>query len=122
MKEHWLDYATTKYSAQHIQDTKQLVKLIVIFIPTPIYWALYGQQVCQFTNLLNNNFTLQITQHNYLNFELPALHHPVLSASPTVALELHRDLQKKKLYWHKNTRIIKVHSFSPIIIKLGQND
>ena len=28
----------------------------------------------------------------------------------------------KKLHWPKNILIIKIHNFSPIIIKLGQND
>ena len=42
---HWLDYAKDKYGSQLVQDTKQLFKLLIIFITTPVYWALYGQQV-----------------------------------------------------------------------------
>ena len=42
---HWLDHAKNKYSSQLIEDSKQFLRLLVIFIPTPIYWALYFQQV-----------------------------------------------------------------------------
>ena len=43
--DHWLDCAKNKYSPQLVEDTKQFLRLLVIFLPTPIYWALYGQQV-----------------------------------------------------------------------------
>ena len=43
--EHWLDHAKGKYSNQTIEDTKILLKILVMFIPLPIYWALFDQQV-----------------------------------------------------------------------------
>ena len=46
--EHWLDHAKGKYSAQLIADTKILLKLLVLFVPLPIYWALFDQQVSTF--------------------------------------------------------------------------
>ena len=37
--------AEGKYSAQLIADTKILLKLLVLYLPLPIYWALFDQQV-----------------------------------------------------------------------------
>ena len=37
--------AKGKYSAQLIADTKILLKLLVLYLPLPIYWALFDQQV-----------------------------------------------------------------------------
>ena len=43
--EHWLDHAKAKYSNQLIEDTKILLKVLVLYLPLPIYWALFDQQV-----------------------------------------------------------------------------
>jgi solute carrier family 15 oligopeptide transporter 1 len=40
-KEHWLDYAETKYSAQMINDVKAFCKVVFVFLPLPVFWALY---------------------------------------------------------------------------------
>ena len=40
--------AKEKYSAQLIADTKILLKLLVLYLPLPIYWALFDQQVSTF--------------------------------------------------------------------------
>jgi len=47
--EHWLDHAKGKYSAQLIADTKILLKLLVLYLPLPIYWALFDQQGSRWT-------------------------------------------------------------------------
>ena len=44
-KEHWLDYAKPKYENQLVEDTKILVRVLVLFIPIPIFWTLFDQQV-----------------------------------------------------------------------------
>ena len=48
-KEHWLDYADTKYSGSLIHDVKSFCKVIVVFLPLPIFWALYDQQGSRWT-------------------------------------------------------------------------
>lgn len=48
-KDHWLDYAETKYSSQMIFDVKAFYKIFVVFLPLPIFWALYDQQGSRWT-------------------------------------------------------------------------
>ncbi|KAG5683393.1 hypothetical protein PVAND_012678 [Polypedilum vanderplanki] len=43
-KNHWLDYAIIKYDQKLIDDTKQVLRILIIFSPMPIYWAVYMQQ------------------------------------------------------------------------------
>lgn len=43
-KEHWLDYADNKYTKEIKNDIKTLLRVIVVFLPLPIFWALYDQQ------------------------------------------------------------------------------
>ena len=43
--EHWLDHAKDKYTPQLIEDTKILLKVLVLYLPLPVYWALFDQQV-----------------------------------------------------------------------------
>lgn len=43
-KDHWLDYAIIKYDQQMIEDSKMVLKVLAVFIPMPIYWALHQQQ------------------------------------------------------------------------------
>ena len=42
---HWLDQEKERYPTQLVDDTKRLLKILVLFIPFPIYFALYMQQV-----------------------------------------------------------------------------
>lgn len=48
-KKHWLDYAETKYNKQMINDVKRFYKIFVVFLPLPIFWALYDQQGSRWT-------------------------------------------------------------------------
>lgn len=43
-KEHWLDYAEEKFGSMIVKDTKTVVNILVLFLPLPIYWAVYVQQ------------------------------------------------------------------------------
>lgn len=43
-KNHWLDYAEDRFDKQLIKDVKALVKILFVFLPLPIFWALYDQQ------------------------------------------------------------------------------
>merc|ERR1712241_153390 len=46
---HWLDHAKGKYSDQLIEDTKILLKVLVLYLPLPVYWALFDQQGSRWT-------------------------------------------------------------------------
>ncbi len=43
-KEHWLDYAEEKHSKKLISDVKAFCRVVVIYLPLPVFWALYDQQ------------------------------------------------------------------------------
>ena len=48
-KEHWLDYSIDKYSAQMITDVKAFCRVFLVFLPLPIFWALFDQQGSRWT-------------------------------------------------------------------------
>ena len=48
-KEHWLDYSIDKYNAQMISDVKAFCKVFLVFLPLPIFWALFDQQGSRWT-------------------------------------------------------------------------
>lgn len=47
---HWLDHASDKYDNKLIEEIKIMLKVLVLFLPVPIYWALYDQQVSKNLN------------------------------------------------------------------------
>jgi dipeptide/tripeptide permease len=40
-----LDYADDKYSKEEISGIKSTLKVLLIFVPVPVFWALFDQQV-----------------------------------------------------------------------------
>ena len=44
-RDHWLDHAKKKYESDFIQDIKDVMKVLLLFLPLPVFWALYDQQV-----------------------------------------------------------------------------
>lgn len=46
---HWLDYAEPKYGKTLVYDVKSLLKVLVLYIPLPIFWALFDQQGSRWT-------------------------------------------------------------------------
>ncbi|ESN91171.1 hypothetical protein HELRODRAFT_90377, partial [Helobdella robusta] len=55
-KNHWLDYAAPDYDQSFINDVKDVVKVAWLFIPLPVFWALFDQQ--------GSKWTLQAQQMN----------------------------------------------------------
>lgn len=53
---HLLDYAEPKYGKQMVYDIKCLLKILILYIPFPLFWALYDQQ--------SSRWTFQATQMN----------------------------------------------------------
>ncbi|KAK9298287.1 hypothetical protein QLX08_008303 [Tetragonisca angustula] len=48
-KMHWLDYANDEYDTSLIKDIKAALQVMILFIPLPIFWALFDQQGSRWT-------------------------------------------------------------------------
>ncbi|XP_017074940.1 peptide transporter family 1 isoform X3 [Drosophila eugracilis] len=48
-REHWLDYADVKYDRQLIDDVKVLMRVLFLYLPLPVFWALFDQQGSRWT-------------------------------------------------------------------------
>jgi len=55
-REHWLDYAVEDYGETFVADMKDVMRVLWLFLPLPIFWALFDQQ--------GSRWTLQATQMN----------------------------------------------------------
>ncbi|XP_031828402.1 peptide transporter family 1 isoform X2 [Nomia melanderi] len=55
-REHWLDHADDRYEKSMISDVKAALQVMKLFIPIPIFWALFDQQ--------GSRWTLQASQMN----------------------------------------------------------
>ncbi|RZF47986.1 hypothetical protein LSTR_LSTR002052 [Laodelphax striatellus] len=53
---HWLDYADDKFDRALIEDIKSVLRVLLLFIPLPFFWALFDQQ--------GSRWTFQATQMN----------------------------------------------------------
>jgi solute carrier family 15 oligopeptide transporter 1 len=45
-KDSFMDYGLKKYGKNFIDDVKALGNIVYMFLPFPIFWALFDQQVC----------------------------------------------------------------------------
>ncbi|XP_036318044.1 peptide transporter family 1 isoform X1 [Rhagoletis pomonella] len=48
-RKHWLDYAEPTSGQKMVADTKVLLKILVLFLPFPVFWALFDQQGSRWT-------------------------------------------------------------------------
>ncbi|XP_062974726.1 solute carrier family 15 member 2 [Elgaria multicarinata webbii] len=70
---HWLDWASEKYSNQLIAEVKMVTRVLFLFIPLPMFWALFDQQGSRWTlqatkmNADFGGFVLQPDQMQFLN-------------------------------------------------------
>ncbi|XP_018358081.1 PREDICTED: solute carrier family 15 member 1-like isoform X2 [Trachymyrmex cornetzi] len=48
-RDHWLDHADDVYDNKLIEDIKVALRVLKLFVPLPIFWALYDQQGSQWT-------------------------------------------------------------------------
>ncbi|XP_050436399.1 peptide transporter family 1-like isoform X2 [Adelges cooleyi] len=49
VRQHWIQYAKSKYSEREVSDTKAALDILLIFTAYPIFWALYEQQGSRWT-------------------------------------------------------------------------
>lgn len=71
---HWLDYAEQKCGKQLVYDVKCLMKILVLYVPLPIFWALYDQQSSRWTfqaeqmsGYISKSFSIKPDQMQVLN-------------------------------------------------------
>uniref|UniRef100_A0A8B9M2W7 Solute carrier family 15 member 1 n=1 Tax=Accipiter nisus TaxID=211598 RepID=A0A8B9M2W7_9AVES len=60
-REHWLDWASEKYDKRLIAQTKMVLKVLFLYIPLPMFWALFDQQGSRWTlqaTTMDGNFTV----------------------------------------------------------------
>lgn len=43
-KSHWLDYAEPRHGPKLVNEVKILLKVLVLYLPLPVFWALFDQQ------------------------------------------------------------------------------
>ncbi|XP_063070274.1 solute carrier family 15 member 2 isoform X2 [Engraulis encrasicolus] len=55
-RDHWLDWAEEKYPKRLIAEIKMVLRVLVLYIPLPMFWALFDQQ--------GSRWTLQATRMN----------------------------------------------------------
>ncbi|KAI0212939.1 Solute carrier family 15 member 1 [Lamellibrachia satsuma] len=48
-KAHWLDYAEDRFEPDFIVDMKRLMMVLWLFLPLPLFWALFDQQGSRWT-------------------------------------------------------------------------
>ncbi|XP_012813171.2 solute carrier family 15 member 1 isoform X1 [Xenopus tropicalis] len=48
-REHWLDWAKEKYDERLIAQIKMVLKVLFLYIPLPMFWALFDQQGSRWT-------------------------------------------------------------------------
>ncbi|XP_063790117.1 solute carrier family 15 member 2 [Pseudophryne corroboree] len=72
-REHWLDWASEKYPKKLITEVKMVTKVLFLYIPLPMFWALFDQQGSRWTlqatrmNSDFNSFVIQPDQIQILN-------------------------------------------------------
>lgn len=42
---HWLDYSIDKYGEKLVTDMKVVFSILYLYLPVPIFWSLFDQQV-----------------------------------------------------------------------------
>ncbi|XP_078083990.1 solute carrier family 15 member 2 [Mustelus asterias] len=58
-REHWLDWAREKYPKQLIKEIKMVTRVLFLYLPLPMFWALFDQQGSRWTlqaTRMNSNF------------------------------------------------------------------
>ncbi|OWA50573.1 Solute carrier family 15 member 2 [Hypsibius exemplaris] len=74
---HWLDSASDKYDLALINDIKQLLRVLVMFLPIPMFWALFDQQGSRWT-LQANKMDGRLTDSYYWQPDQVQIFNPVL--------------------------------------------
>ncbi|KAF7711081.1 solute carrier family 15 member 1b isoform X2 [Silurus meridionalis] len=83
-REHWMDWAEEKYDKLLIAQVKMVVKVLFLYIPLPMFWALFDQQGSRWTlqaTTMNGNFGFFTVQPDQMQTVNPIL---ILAMVPVV--------------------------------------
>lgn len=104
MKSHWLEHADERFSEKLRSDIRGMLRVLLLFVPLPIFWALYDQQGSRWTFQANNmngrigSWTIKPDQMQVVNPLLILLFLPLFETVVYPALNrahlLTRPLQK----------------------------
>ncbi|XP_072275176.1 solute carrier family 15 member 2 [Pyxicephalus adspersus] len=73
---HWLDWASENYSKKLITEVKMVTKVLFLYIPLPMFWALFDQQGSRWTlqaTRMNADFTAFVIQPDQIQVLNPLL-------------------------------------------------
>ncbi|XP_070711523.1 solute carrier family 15 member 1b [Pempheris klunzingeri] len=73
---HWMDWAEEKYDKLLIAQVKMVLKVLFLYIPLPMFWALFDQQGSRWTlqaTTMNGDFGLLIIQPDQMQTVNPIL-------------------------------------------------
>ncbi|CAF0821688.1 unnamed protein product [Brachionus calyciflorus] len=87
-KEHWLDHAeSSNFDKQLISDVKAFLRVLLVFLPLPIFWTLYEQQGSRWTEQaqqlsgrIGRSFTIKPDQFQAINPILIVVLVPIFDA------------------------------------------
>ena len=48
---HWLDYAQDRFPSKLVADIKIVLAVLFLYIPLPMFWSLFDQQVKKLQNM-----------------------------------------------------------------------
>ncbi|XP_061081719.1 solute carrier family 15 member 1-like [Conger conger] len=75
-REHWMDWAEEKYNKLLIAQVKMVLKVLFLYIPLPMFWALFDQQGSRWTlqaTTMDGNFGFLIIQPDQMQTVNPIL-------------------------------------------------
>ncbi|KAG7326999.1 hypothetical protein KOW79_010400 [Hemibagrus wyckioides] len=75
-REHWMDWAEERYDKLLIAQVKMVLKVLFLYIPLPMFWALFDQQGSRWTlqaTTMNGNFGFFTVQPDQMQTVNPIL-------------------------------------------------
>lgn len=75
-RDHWMDHAREKYGRDFVEDVKDFLKVIFMYLPLPVFWALFDQQGSRWTfqaTRMNGDLGFFIIKPDQMQLINPAL-------------------------------------------------
>ncbi|XP_031438945.1 solute carrier family 15 member 1b [Clupea harengus] len=75
-RDHWMDWAEEKYEKLLIAQIKMVVKVLFLYIPLPMFWALFDQQGSRWTlqaTTMDGDFGILVIQPDQMQMMNPIL-------------------------------------------------